>query len=190
HSGRSRPDCGPPSRPSRTWRRLSRRRPHPTIPSRVLSGESRSRFSRRTGRTCRSAPPAPPSPCSPDAPRLRSRPRRFGRRRTRPTPTVRSAIRCACAPTGFGTAPPASRVVANVAEGYTPTTDQVRQAWRLYRLSDFFGKANYGRGTDALNAEFDHWLAEVRREARIEALRQARGWIERLYRAGLVNRAD
>lgn len=48
---------------------------------------------------------------------------------------------------------------------YTPTTDDLGEAWVAYRLDhERFGRENYGRGLE-LNAEFDRWLAQVKAEA-------------------------
>jgi hypothetical protein len=46
-----------------------------------------------------------------------------------------------------------------------PTTKYLRQRWVSHRVDpEYFGSANFGRGQEALEAEFDAWLAERDRQ--------------------------
>jgi hypothetical protein len=58
---------------------------------------------------------------------------------------------------------------------YTPTTEQVREKWAW---NDVLGEA-----LDEHEAEFDRWLAVVRREARAAGIQEARELAE-VYAAG------
>ena len=60
-----------------------------------------------------------------------------------------------------------------MSEQWTPTTDQVRSFYAHDSEDEYHDPIAYPSHVRSAEQAFDRWLAQVRREAKIEALREA-----------------